>query len=81
MSGDKDFQISTAEFKGRVIADLDSIKGNISEIKIDLKTKACKKDVRDLRSQINNIKLASVIIGGLGGILTAVATIFGFRKI
>ena len=75
------YKLSMAEFKGQVLADLGTIKGDIKEVKKDLSKKACKEDVTDLKKQISNIKLTSVVIGAIGGIATSVAVIFGFKRI
>jgi hypothetical protein len=56
------------------------IKG-VDQIKNELKIKADKEDVELLRKQVSNIKLASAIVGGMGGIFTAIATLFGFKKV
>jgi hypothetical protein len=71
------YKISQAEFKGKVLTSLIDIKEDIQEIRTDLKTKACKKDIETLTKQISSIKLTSAIVGGIGGILT----FFGLRKI
>lgn len=54
---------------------------SIHEIKEDLKCKADKEDVEDLKKQVSNIKLASIIVGGIGGILTSLGAFLGLRKV
>jgi|TARA_Y100000310_G_C20584284_1_gene764604 F0F1-type ATP synthase assembly protein I len=81
MPNNRDFQISTAEFKGRTLQSLEGIKKDVASIKKDLKKKACKKDVENLRKEINNIKLSSAIVGGVGGVLTAVGAFLGLKKL
>ena len=82
------YKISMAEFKGKTIAHLEDIKEDITginseikEVKIELMEKACKEDVQNLSKRIDNIKLVSVVVGGVGGIISGIATFFGVKTV
>lgn len=81
-NGDK---ITAAEFRGKTLAHLENIKEDIRDMKRDLKTKACKKDLDKLGKKVDNMKLTSTIVGGIGGIIAATITgmigYFGLRRL
>ena len=88
MAKKDDYKISMAEFKGRTLAhlevitkDISSINGEIKEVKSNLSTKACKKDVQALTTRIDNMGLVSGVVGGIGGILSGVAAVFGLKSL
>lgn len=86
MAKRNNYKISMAEFKGRTLAHLEDIKGDIhsingeiKEVKTELVTKASKKDVDGINKRIDNIKLVSACVGAIGGVIAGIATFFGFK--
>lgn len=47
---------------------------------LDAKFESINKQLENIRSQIKNIKLTASIVGGIGGVLAAIATYLGFNR-
>ena len=58
----------------------DNINSQLKKMNDELCKKASKKDVEELKGEIGNIKLTASIVGGIGGLLTAVGSYFAFFR-